>query len=373
MATSSRSSLELELLHTWRKSIDKLPVYKDLPRLAGRIEVEGKFSKPPNTFSPLKSPRIVESQTEITIREFLCEQARLMNQDPQTLEPYIHVLEKDWYFHVDESLALLSDEKWKKYEIPEKLVQLLRLEAEKVKLQRQQKQKLSSTLKLSQFRLSASFDSPLQVEQFPLQDKLEDVKEETEPTEKKEENTPKRLLREIKTVVLEIALRLENKDTFDLIKSEFDLLLQQEKYGDLELVLESLFQRAIGVDSKTTRVLKAIHQNIIFSGVFQLKSTVPMTTMTRDVRSREGWRINVLFNNNVVAVSHRRREQSLATAPADEQYWFEWELRMVFDKDMTDMESSLLRITDLGFDDNINPKKREEIKKALSGGNLIIS
>jgi len=141
----------------------------------------------------------------------------------------------------------------------------------------------------------------------------------------------------------------------------------------MELFIESIFTDAIGLDSKTARVLKAIHQNIIFIGVFQLKSKVPMTTMTRDVRTREGWIITVLFVNNVVVVSHRRREQALATAPHDEQYWFEWELRMTFDQNLTDLESSNLSITDLGFDPNINPRKREEIKSALSSGNLIVS
>lgn len=75
----------------------------------------------------------------------------------------------------------------------------------------------------------------------------------------------------------------------------------------------------------------------------------------------------------MVVVSHRRREQSLATAPEDEQYWFEWELRMLFDKDMNDLESSLLKITDVGFHEKIRDNKRQEINKALSCGNLIVS
>ena len=63
----------------------------------------------------------------------------------------------------------------------------------------------------------------------------------------------------------------------------------------------------------------------------------------------------------------------LATAPADEQYWFEWELRMTFDQLLTDLESAVLTITDLGFDSQINLRKRDQIRSALSGGNLIVS
>jgi hypothetical protein len=191
--------------------------------------------------------------------------------------------------------------------------------------------------------------------------------------EVKAEDVNKTLLREVANVVCEVAARLESEETLGRLKKAFEKLLQQEKYGDLELVLEELFEKDIGVDSKTARVFKVIHQNIIFTAVFQLKSKVPMTTMTRDVRAREGWRIFVRFHENVVDVSHKRREQSLATAPPDEQYWFEWELRMLFDKEMQDMQSSVLKITDLGFSNNINPKKREEIKKALSSGSLIVT
>jgi len=149
--------------------------------------------------------------------------------------------------------------------------------------------------------------------------------------------------------------------------------LQRDKFSDLEGLVEDVFHSTIGENSKIAKVLKVIHQNIIFTAVFQLKSKVPMTTMTRDVRTKEGWRVTVCFSNNVVTVSHRRREQSLATAASDKQYWFEWELRMMFDKDLNEMESAILKITDLQFGENISPRKREEIKKALSAGNLIVS
>lgn len=80
-------------------------------------------------------------------------------------------------------------------------------------------------------------------------------------------------------------------------------------------------------------------------------------SMTRDVRGPEGWKILVTFAKDTVSVTHYRREQSLgidylfyfpfsfffhfwvltnlwilATAPANEQFWFEWRLSMIFDK-----------------------------------------
>jgi len=228
---------------------------------------------------------------------------------------------------------------------------------------------------VSKFRLS--WTPPEDADSFHAsldQDKIEDVMLEvpSDPKTDDKEDIGKKLIREMRRVVLQIANHLEKPDVFQLMTQKFDALLKMQKYGEMEFILEDLFKE-IGMDTKTARVLKAIHQNMIFTAVFQLKSKVPMTTMTRDVRTRDGWRINVVFVNNVVCISHRRREQSLAIAPADEQYWFEWELRMVFDQEMTDMQSSGLTITDLGFDDNISARKKEEIKKAFSCGNLIVS
>jgi len=181
------------------------------------------------------------------------------------------------------------------------------------------------------------------------------------------------VMSEIKRVVTEVATRLESKERLEKITEEFDKLLKLQTVPDYELIIESMFQKVIGVDSKTARVFKAIHQNIIFVAAFELKSKIKALQLTRDVRTKEGWKIQVLFHNNIVSISHRRREQSLAFAPSDEQYWFEWELRMNFDDSLLALQSCNLKITNLGFDNNINPKKKDEINKVLSYGNLIIS
>jgi hypothetical protein len=79
-------------------------------------------------------------------------------------------------------------------------------------------------------------------------------------------------------------------------------------------------------------------------------------------------------NNHWVQFLEKLRSiDFLATAPKDEQFWYEWEVRMMFDSELTTLHSAILRITDLGFDDNIDPKKREDIKKKFFCGNLIVS
>jgi len=365
-----RSQMEEELIRTWSKDMNDLPVYKDLPRLAGRIRVEGQFSKPPLTFTD-NLPNVIVP--EVTVRSFLQGYAAGLGQDIKTVEPFIVALEKDWYFHVDGGLDLITPEKWKEYGIPDRLIQELKAAAQRERMKRRASDKLEmqelETRTISMFRLSIDKTQ----EPDSSEDKLEDVTVEGAKEEKKEKNINRGILKEVARVVTDLAARLETEDQQIKIQKKFEELLQKEKFPDLEGVVEDLFKTTIGTSCKTAKVLKVIHQNIIFTAVFQLKSKVPMTTLTRDVRTRDGWRITVLFTKNIVVVSHRRREQSLATAPPEEQYWFEWELRMMFDKDLNEMESAILRITDLQFGENISPRKREEIKTALSSGNLIVT
>jgi hypothetical protein len=64
---ATRTTMEDEIERLWSLPIDRLPVYKDLPRLAGRITVYGQFStkKTSNTTTlapPTSSPIVQQSK-----------------------------------------------------------------------------------------------------------------------------------------------------------------------------------------------------------------------------------------------------------------------------------------------------------------------
>jgi hypothetical protein len=128
-----RSVMEEELAATLRKSLDDLPVYKDLPRLSGRITVEGQFQSLNFSQNSIQictkisyivylCADITSASPELTVREFLCGYAKTIGQDIKTVEPYIWALEKDWYFTLDSSIHLITEEKWKEYGIPDRLI-----------------------------------------------------------------------------------------------------------------------------------------------------------------------------------------------------------------------------------------------------------
>jgi hypothetical protein len=76
---------------------------------------------------------------------------------------------------------------------------------------------------------------------------------------------------------MDLALRLETKETCTKIRDGLRKLIDQEKFGDLELELDTFFHQVcfpplrlfsdsmqvVGIDSKVARVLKVIHQNIM--------------------------------------------------------------------------------------------------------------
>eukprot|EP00028_Trichosphaerium_sp_Am-I-7-wt_P004770 CAMPEP_0168522598 /NCGR_PEP_ID=MMETSP0405-20121227/9441_1 /TAXON_ID=498012 /ORGANISM="Trichosphaerium sp, Strain Am-I-7 wt" /LENGTH=498 /DNA_ID=CAMNT_0008544227 /DNA_START=40 /DNA_END=1536 /DNA_ORIENTATION=+ len=179
-------------------------------------------------------------------------------------------------------------------------------------------------------------------------------------------------MRAVKRAVLAVAKELETQERYNKIRDEFDRVISEGYDGDLQLIVEQLFKNAIGTDSKTARVFKSIHQNIIFACAYQIKSTVTTGFMTGDVRGPEGWQIAVLFASDVISISHRRREKSLGTKDSD-SFWFEWVLHMTFDCEMKDLQGTALKIIDLQFDGNPDVRFKEKITNAFCGGDLLIS
>jgi len=263
--------LEEELRRVWSKPLDKTPVSKDLPRLAGRIIIESPL---PTSASKHLSRRV-------------------------------------------------------------------------------------STLRLSQI-LEVS-------EHYEEEDKLEVVNggsaSSAPPISK--------VWRQINKAVIGVASNVETEERVEEIRE--GLAKYRTYAGELELAMADLFKTVIGEDSKTARVFKAIHQNVLFVGCYELKTKITMNTMTKDVRGPEGWRILISFTKDVCAVTHYKREESLATAPPTERFWFEWKIHMIFDKDLTDLQASFLKVTNLGFGEAASDIKKAEITKMLCAGNLLIS
>ncbi|PRP88352.1 hypothetical protein PROFUN_03266 [Planoprotostelium fungivorum] len=386
---SASSMLEERIIKVWSAPLSNTPVFKDLPRLAGRITVSGQFGKFPSAVDStpaLTVPRSPKPTVEkLTVREFITEYIMGNTKDLIEANRYITTLEANTFVWVDSALFTISDERWVDYGIPKELIDSLK----KAAAEEEEKSKLRpdpllrrtvSTFSFSRSSVTLldklesveeednSGDSTALSSIIDANEKAEDVSEEIITSEATVEPTIEHgVLMEVSRVITELAGRLETSERQALIRKQLKKIMARKGIADMGLVMEELFQ-TIGSDTPMARLLKSITQNIIFAGVYTLKMKVPSMPMTRDVRTREGWTVSILFTQNIVTVVHRRREQSLATPQPNDGYWFGWELRMVFDREATRLESCSLRITELYFEENIQPQKRESVAKALSYG-----
>ncbi|KAH3766550.1 hypothetical protein Pelo_1582 [Pelomyxa schiedti] len=173
---------------------------------------------------------------------------------------------------------------------------------------------------------------------------------------------------DIRQTVVAVVSFLEGKTAVEKCEKFFANVEKglQDKSG----ICAELFQEVLGATSKTARVFKAIHQNIIFIGVYALRAQLHNLPLTKDVRGKEGWRVHVGLNNQVITVNHTRRE---ASCDANNKFWFEWVLTITFDGNMSDIQAATLRVNRLEFQTPITVQVMEKVRAALCGGSLLIS
>ncbi|PRP83740.1 hypothetical protein PROFUN_09072 [Planoprotostelium fungivorum] len=382
-------SLDDSIKRVWDVPLSRTPTCKDFPRLAGRIDVVGYLDER----EEIPKPIIIKTEEPLitSVRSYITEYGRSNQVDSESVEKYIDILEREHIFTVDGNLFLISDDRWNDLGLPSSLTESLKkagAEQDKrltAKLSPTAAHRLVSTFSFARRSLQLLQNIKLDSGE-KSEEQLKDIMKASEDKEEFSESfiavTNAATLKpppedaklyhvEISKVIDDLAARTETPERQQFIREEIKKLQNRGPVSEMQMVMEAFF-KTIGEDCRLVRILKAITQNIIFAGIYALKMKVPQIPMTRDVPTREGWTILVTFTRNIVTVVHRRREQSLATAPPDEKYWFEWELRMVFDSEVKRLESSGLRITELAFGEDVNPRKKEAIQKALSNGSLIL-
>eukprot|EP00128_Syssomonas_multiformis_P016743 Colp12_sorted_trinity150504_noHs@26138 len=180
--------------------------------------------------------------------------------------------------------------------------------------------------------------------------------------------------------LLAVAHELETPERAEEINQLLQRYVDSESHGaDDQLVVAEILQ-AIDLSSKTARAFKCVQQNIIFSGAYFLKTQVLTDYMTKDVRSGDGWRVSLSFGHDgLFTLTHTRKEESVCLVPApvgvvrDNTWKLTWELRLVFDKGLTELHSSTLRINSVEFGADVDADLKSKVNNLLARGNLIVS
>eukprot|EP00299_Pterocystis_sp_00344_P012846 c6225_g1_i1.p1 GENE.c6225_g1_i1~~c6225_g1_i1.p1 ORF type:complete len:260 (-),score=35.74 c6225_g1_i1:72-761(-) len=143
------------------------------------------------------------------------------------------------------------------------------------------------------------------------------------------------------SAIVVVVKHFEGETTADEIREA----LQRVDYTDMEPVTIAKEMFAIvGVNSKTAKVFKQLNQGVVLAGMSRLKATVLRSHITKDVRTSDGWLIDIWLGEGKCEVRHTRKERSVNFQHPECHWDIVWELCQSFDSDMQAITASFLRV-----------------------------
>ncbi|KAL7713783.1 Ras guanine nucleotide exchange factor glfB-like C-terminal domain-containing protein [Entamoeba marina] len=128
-------------------------------------------------------------------------------------------------------------------------------------------------------------------------------------------------------------------------------------------LLKSVFMNESSQDvSAVITFLKAINQKIIASSTMNLKG-VCGNLFIKDAQPMV-WEIAVILEENRTIISHYRRQETTSKNSTD-YFRFLWELRLIFNKELTQLQELKMGITDIEFISETSERVRENVTSTL--------
>lgn len=182
-----------------------------------------------------------------------------------------------------------------------------------------------------------------------------------------------------------LSQKLEDPEIVEMVEK---ILPSQDSAEDLELFVKSLFSKGLKNATKTTNILKTMHQQMIFNSSLILKKLILESTGTLLKDSADAWRVRILVTPDEIEVRHVRREEStspemmksLTLAPKtngdypgvltpggeispdippilvqpfpskpQQHFIVEWELRLHFSLQVNELKAVKLKVVNLTF------------------------
>jgi len=219
--------------------------------------------------------------------------------------------------------------------------------------------------------LPVAKDLPRLARRIVVLDENDSLVHESPSAATDEDTSLKRSVELTSELILAIVEALEGQTRADELRPKLkEIVDEATETSEAETLVKRMIE-IVGKEesSPTVRALKTVHQDIVGHCTFQLKQHITSRFMTKDVRTPEGWRIAIRIAPDHFQVSHTRREQSIDPGGDKTNHWeFEWELRLLFDSQVTEMRHAQLRVTDLFLSQTIDPQLEEDIKHDLLGG-----
>lgn len=89
--------------------------------------------------------------------------------------------------------------------------------------------------------------------------------------------------------------------------------------------------------------LRMINQSVVLICVYELKTSLLARVETKDVRTEDGWRVNLDVSVDGFTITHVRKEL------AENKFTLQWAIQMEFDSDVTTLRKTVLELQSLTY------------------------
>lgn len=173
-------------------------------------------------------------------------------------------------------------------------------------------------------------------------------------------------------VIKAVASNIESKAVSKVLEDEAIPKFVTDAGDNLDYreYVEELF-KTFDEDSPSVKLFKMVNQAALFVAITHMKLNIAQcaTTlsadalMTKDVRTADGWRVEIGISSTSISVTHVRKEQSLGQPFAPDYWDVQWCFTVNFSPDMSKLQYSSMQVLNMEFGSKISPKVRAEIKR----------
>eukprot|EP01114_Cavostelium_apophysatum_P014101 TRINITY_DN3569_c0_g1_i4.p1 TRINITY_DN3569_c0_g1~~TRINITY_DN3569_c0_g1_i4.p1 ORF type:complete len:1519 (-),score=502.00 TRINITY_DN3569_c0_g1_i4:67-4437(-) len=169
-------------------------------------------------------------------------------------------------------------------------------------------------------------------------------------------------------ILTSLASSLENSNRSDLISQNWWKYIPQnpERGGnrDISKELSKFFSEVLKEDNPTARLIKACSQSIIAPPVIEMTLNVSPKLPFAD---GGGWRVRIGITRDNVRVTHWKTQRHLPNLSLHqkEQFRFEWELTLTFNKKAELIRDFSFRLNKVDFASEVEETRREEVMTIL--------
>jgi len=153
----------------------------------------------------------------------------------------------------------------------------------------------------------------------------------------------------------------ESEERIAILRDQYFDFVKEDGSGDIAQQLLRYFLEVVKYDSDTAKVLRAMHQKVMFPPFYYIRNKLP-TLQFKDQRNT--WQVTVCCKKSGIEVRHKKRQEGKPQqGQTESDYSFEWELVMKMSKDLSCIDKVRIRLRDLQVNPEAPKKRKAELEK----------